>query len=245
MEAHLYEAHERLEDTHWWFEGRRRLIEKVMAANLRTREGRRILDVGCGTGGMFPLLQRFGSVDGAEYSADARERAARRFPSATISACALPNELPAGTWDVVTAFDVIEHVDDPEGSLATMRARLAPDGQVVVTVPAFQFLWSRHDEVNQHKRRYTRHLLEGQLVRAGFRVQFCSYFNSILFPAVAGVRAAQRLFKALDRGDGSDLDELNPVLNAALTTLFSLESKVVPGRPLPFGVSLIAVAERA
>lgn len=245
MEAHLYEAHERLEDTHWWFEGRRRLITRVMEAHLRPREGRRVLDVGCGTGGMFPLLQRFGTVEGAENSADARERATRRFPQTKVWPCALPAELPQGTWDLVTAFDVIEHVDDDLGSLVTMRERLAPDGQLVVTVPAFQFLWSRHDDANQHKRRYTQHLLEGQLARAGFHVQFSSYFNSLLFPAVAGVRAAQRLFTRLDRGDQqSDLEQVNPVINAVLTRLFSVESSVVPTRPLPFGVSLIAVAQR-
>lgn len=244
MDASLYEAHDRLEDTHWWFEGRRQVIARVLEKRLHVKEGRRILDVGCGTGGMFPLLARFGEVEGAEYSPDARERAARRFPGVKVSPCVLPADLPQGQWDLLTAFDVLEHVDEPVGALFAMRERLAPSGQVVVTVPALQALWSRHDELNHHKRRYTRGQLEEQLRGAGLTVRYASYFNTLLFPAVAGVRALHKLAPGRFSDEGSDLAEVPAPLNLALTALFTLESRVLPRLSLPVGVSLIAVADR-
>ena len=174
MNPEMYDAHDRLEDRHWWFEGRRRVIREVLQRHLLPRAKRRILDVGCGTGGMFPMLGQFGEVDGAEHSPDALARARRKFPKRRIETCSLPDQLPEGMWDVVTAFDVIEHLDDPIASLRSMRSRLPFDGQVVVTVPAFQFLWSKHDEVNHHRRRYSRLDLVSQLSTAGLRVTFCS-----------------------------------------------------------------------
>ncbi len=245
MNPELYEAHDRLEDRHWWFEGRRRVIRSVLKRHLLPRANRRILDVGCGTGGMFPLLSEFGDVSGAEYSDDARARAQLKFPDKRIERCVLPDELPDGSWDVVSAFDVIEHLDDPIASLRTMRARLPFDGQAVITVPAFQFLWSKHDEANHHKRRYGRMQLVSHLSTAGFKVTFASYFNTLLFPAVAGARVLERLLPSRFGGDGADLEETTEPLNGLLTNLFGSEALAVGRSRLPFGVSLIAVAQRA
>jgi 2-polyprenyl-3-methyl-5-hydroxy-6-metoxy-1,4-benzoquinol methylase len=245
VEAHLYEAHDRLEASHWWFEGRRRVIDAVLRRWLEPREGRTLLDVGCGTGGMFPLLQRFGRVEGAEYAAEARERARAKFPGVPVSPCALPAQLPAGAWDVVTAFDVVEHVAEAVESLAAMRARLAAGGQLVLTVPAFQFLWSQHDQANHHLRRYTRGLLARQLEAAGLRLTYASYFNTLLFPVVAAVRAVHRLLPALEGPARADLAPSPPAVNWVLTGLFGAEAGVVSRVPLPYGVSLIAVASAA
>lgn len=244
MNPELYDAHDRLEDRHWWFEGRRRVIREVMQRHLLPRPSRRILDVGCGTGGMFPLLTEFGAVDGAEGSPDARARAQRKFPDRRIEACWLPTELPQGTWDVVTAFDVIEHLDQPVESLQAMVSRLPWDGQVVITVPAFQFLWSRHDELNHHKRRYGRLQLVSQLSSAGLKVTFASYFNTLLFPAVAGARLLERVAPSLFGGQKADLEPTAEPVNGLLTRLFGSERLAVGRTSLPFGVSLIAVAQR-
>ena len=241
MERALLEAHDRLEATHWWFEGRRRVIAAVLRRWLAPVPSRTVLDVGCGTGGMFPLLQRFGRVEGAEVSAEARARASAKFPGVRVSPCALPGLLPPGPFDVVTAFDVVEHVAEAVESLEAMRARLRPGGQLVLTVPAFQFLWSRHDELNHHQRRYTRGLLRAQLTAAGLDLQYASYFNTVLFPAVAAVRAVHRLFPALE-GEASDLAPAPPPLNWMLTRLFGAEARLVGRVPVPYGVSLIAVA---
>lgn len=246
MNPELYEAHDRLEDRHWWFEGRRRVIREVLQRHLLPRARRTLLDVGCGTGGMFPLLAEFGEVDGAEASPDALERARRKFPLRRIEPCALPATLPAGTWDVVTAFDVIEHLDEPIAALRAMRERLPWDGQVVVTVPAFQFLWSHHDEANQHRRRYSRLQLVSELSSAGLKVTFVSYFNTLLFPAVAGVRLLERLLPArAPKAGQTDLEETREPVNRLLTALFGAERFAVGRAQLPFGVSLIAVAQKA
>ncbi|MEW5742798.1 MAG: class I SAM-dependent methyltransferase [Myxococcota bacterium] len=243
MNPSMYEAFERLEETHWWFEGRRRILREVLRRQLLPRSGRSILDVGCGTGGMFPLLSEFGAVEGAEASPDARERAQRRFPKVKVSPCRLPDGLPEGKWDVITAFDVIEHLDDPIDSLRAMRSRLVFDGQVVVTVPAFNFLWSRHDEANHHRRRYGRLELVSHLAAAGLRVTWVSYFNSLLFPAVAGARLWQRLVPPKDSGE-SDLTPTKEPFNRLLTELFSSERLALAVTRLPVGVSLVAVAQR-
>jgi trans-aconitate methyltransferase len=243
MDAALYEAHERLEDTHWWFEGRRRVIHQVLKGQLAPRGDRRVLDVGCGTGGMFRLLKDFGSVEGVESSPDARARAQRRFPSERVSNGALPGDLPEGQWELITLFDVLEHVDEASASLEALRARLTPGGQLVVTVPAFQFLWSRHDEVNHHQRRYTEGQLVADLEAAGLRVTYSSYYNTFLFPAVLAARAAQRLVPALARNESADLEPTREPLNRALGLLFGAEALLLRRVRLPVGVSLIAVAQ--
>lgn len=243
MNPELYDAHDRLEENHWWFEGRRQVIREVMKQHLLPRASRRILDMGCGTGGMFPLLTEFGAVDGAEASPDALERARRKFPGKRIETCALPDGIPDGTWDLVTAFDVVEHLDQPIESLRNMREHLAWDGQMVITVPAFQFLWSSHDEVNHHRRRYDRVQLVSHLSSAGLKVTFTSYFNSWLFPAVAAARLVQRVLPARKEATGN-LDETREPINAALKALFGSEKHLVKRASLPFGVSLIAVAQR-
>jgi SAM-dependent methyltransferase len=242
MESAEFEKHERLERDHWWFEGRRRCIDAVLTRELPSVPNREILDVGCGTGGMFPLLQRYGKVSGAEYSADARERAHRNFPDVEVSPCELPDVLPKGPFDVVTAFDVIEHVDDPVASLRSMVARLKPDGRVVVTVPALQALWSQHDVTLQHRRRYSRSLLVGQLAAAGLRVTYDSFFNTGLFPVVAAARLVERV---RGPGPGSDLSPVSPLINTALREFFGAEGRLLSRGRLPIGVSLIAVGARS
>ncbi|MBL8911909.1 MAG: class I SAM-dependent methyltransferase [Archangium sp.] len=245
MTPGLYDAHDKLEENHWWFEGRRRVVREVMQRHVLPRAQRKILDVGCGAGGMFPLLSDFGSVDGAEASPDALARARLKYPLRRIESCSLPDELPKGTWDLITAFDVIEHLDEPIAALRTMRSRLTWDGQVVITVPAFQFLWSHHDDANQHRRRYSRLELVSHLSSAGLKVTYVSYFNTLLFPAVAAARLLARVRpKKNAEHDSGDLEETPEPLNQMLKLLFSSERLAVKRTSLPFGVSLIAVAQR-
>lgn len=191
------------------------------------------------------MLREFGVAEGMDGSPDAlgfaRERLGADVP---LHQGDLPAGLPPKrTWDLITAFDVIEHVAEPVEALRAILAALAPQGTFVCSVPAFQFLWSKHDELNHHFRRYNLALLRSQLTEAGFEVQFISYFNSWLFPPVAMLRLARNLVGS-DAGQ-NDVAEVPPLLNGVLTRLFASERFAVSRFPLPFGVSLLAVARRA
>ena len=243
MDQSLYEAHEQLEASHWWFVGRRAVVRRVLQAHAPETRPLRLLDVGAGTGGMLELLSEFGEVTAVEASDDALERARRRFPGHRVLKGALPGPLPDETFDVVTAFDVLEHLDDPVEAVRALRARLAPQGRLVCTVPANPLLWSEHDELNHHRRRYTRALLRQHLESGGLRVEWMNHFNTLLFPAAFGVRM---LHKALRRRSGeADLKPTAEPLNGLLTRLFASEAHLVDRAPLPFGVSLAAVAAAA
>lgn len=247
MDRDLYETFAAIEDYHWWFAGRRDVIRAIFQTRLSTTAGetRSILDVGCGTGGMLPLLQEFGKVEGIDSAPEAVRHCRQRFgDQIPVSLGRLPEAIVEGEKkDVITAFDVIEHIDDDAEVLATIAARLTSDGLLVCTVPAYEWLWSQHDEVNRHMRRYTKALLTDRLTSAGFDVSFISYFNMFLLPAVAAVRMAQRVVKA-PAGRRSDFDRSPAVLNAVLRRFLTVEAALLCRRSLPFGVSLVAVGRK-
>lgn len=196
MDPSLYRAFYEAEERHWWFVGRRAVIDGFLARSLGAAAGapagrggvgegapgapRRILDVGCGTGGMLPLLARYGQVTGVDSEPLALDYCRRRgFSDVHLQV----DFEPRPVFDLVTLFDVLEHVGDEPAFLEQVARNLGPDGRLAVTVPAFRFLWSGHDDLNQHRRRYTRGMLVGLLARCGFQVSRASYFNTLLFPA--------------------------------------------------------------
>ncbi|MBI3183479.1 MAG: class I SAM-dependent methyltransferase [Myxococcales bacterium] len=243
MESQLYRDLARLEDTHWWSTSRRTIVREVLTRKLPPASQRRILDAGCGTGGMLSMLRELGEAEGLDSSQEALTLARQRLgPAVPLTLGQLPDGLPAGrNFELITAFDVLEHIPDAVGALAAIRGSLTVGGILACTVPTYQFLWSRHDEVNHHCRRYTARMLAEQLDAAGMRLTWYSYFNSLLFPPIAAVRLMQRL--VLPANGGSDFNELPPALNQALTTIFSAERLILPHLRLPFGVSLLALAE--
>jgi SAM-dependent methyltransferase len=243
MRAEMYALHDAHESSHWWFVARRRIVLRMLRRELDEPPpaGLRLLDVGCGAGGMLGHLARFGSAIGVDPSPDAVAYSAAR--GADVRLGTLPDGLPFGAddrFDVITLLDVLEHVDDDDASLRTLRRLLAPAGLLVMTVPAFPFLWSGHDVVNEHRRRYTRPQLRQRLVTAGFDVRTLSYFNTALFPPIAAVRLLRRLSRGAD--EGGDLGVVPAPLNAVLGSVFAAERHVLPHVSLPFGVSLIATA---
>lgn len=188
------------------------------------------------------MLSGFGKLEAFELDDEARAIARRKLPL-DVKAGMLPNGIPfaPGTFDIVTAFDVIEHVERDVESLSMLGEQLAPGGRLIMTVPAHPWLWSRHDETHHHFRRYTRKVLENKLRAAGLKPVRVSYFNTLLFPLIAAARLVKKIAGMKDAAD--DAMPPGPV-NAALKGVFGLESMLVGRVALPIGVSLLAVAER-
>lgn len=247
MDATLYDAFAAMDRTHWWFQGRRAIVTTVLEDRLASAPSSpSILDVGCGTGEMLEMLAAFGPVKGIDMSPVAVEHCRSRFGAGIeVSVGRIPEDV-TGPVDLVTAFDVIEHLDDDVDALVRIRHALMPGGVFVCTVPAYPLLWSRHDELNHHRRRYTRRSLTRALEAGGFRVERMSYFNSVLFPAVAALRLATRPLEwaGLRRGDDRACTGVaipRPSANRLLYGLFAAERFLLRRVSLPFGLSLLAV----
>jgi SAM-dependent methyltransferase len=242
MRADHYDAHFALEQDHWWWVGRRNivlhLLDREIAADPRLAKPLRLLDVGTGGGGILPFLGKYGEVMAVDPEPAAVAAASAR--SFDVRQGGLPADLPFQTnekFDVITALDVIEHVEEDVESLQNIRKLLEPHGRLIVTVPAFQFLWSGHDVINEHKRRYTKGELRSKLQRAGFQVRVISYCNSALFLPIAAVRLFSRKNET-----NTALGVVPKPANAFLGGLFGMERHIIPMLSLPFGVSLVAVA---
>jgi SAM-dependent methyltransferase len=246
MDPSLYrEFAERHEARHWWFVGRRRIIASVLEDLLGARRNLRILDIGCGTGGMLPLLSPYGRVTGIDPAEAAIRYSKQRYDSlAELVQVDFPREVPSGgSYDLVTLFDVLEHLDDDAKALVAAASLLRPGGRLLITVPALRSLWSPHDVINQHRRRYLRHELKGRIEAAGFHLDRLSYFNSLLFPAVFGARLLRR--RLARKGDRrSDFRIGNSWINSRLADLFGAERHLLKRCDLPLGVSLLAIASK-
>ena len=242
MDASLYQQMRELEDRHWWFEGRRAIVASQLQASSLPHDSK-ILDLGCGTGGNLTMLSKFGEVLGVELDEQAAQMARERGVAPVIRG-KLPDALPLAeaSFDCVTLLDVLEHIDDDRGTLAAVNKLLAPGGQVIITVPAFPFLWGPHDEAHHHQRRYRAKQLRGLLQSAGFEITTLSYCNAWLFPVVALVRLVR---KCLPKGSaGTELALPSAPLNALLAMLFASERHLLRRMKLPFGISLLAVAKK-
>lgn len=241
MERHVYERMRELQETHWWFTARRGILSAEIA-RLPLPKPARILEVGCGPGGNLELLKAFGEVRAIEPDAESRAYAAERS-GVSVAGGLLPDGLPdlGEPFDMVAAFDVVEHVDDDAGAVAALGRLLKPGGFLVTTVPAYAWLWSEHDAQHHHKRRYTRPRYRRLFEAAGLTVRRATYFNSVLFPPIAAVRLAKTA--AGIRG-GDDEAMPRPALNGLLRSLFGAEKAILRATDLPFGVSILLIAQR-
>jgi len=232
-----------VDEHHWWYRGRRRVIRAELD-RLPLPADARVLDAGCGSGRTLQELVDYGAVSGIELDADAAELARNRALG-EVQVGRL-EQLPwaDGTFDLITCLDVIEHVPDDVSALVELLRVSRPGGWLLVTVPAYQALWSLHDEANHHFRRYSRPALRRATTAAGWQVHRLSSFNSLLLGPAAAVRVAQRRFGA-HNGYTNDL-ALGPTwLNDALERPLALEASwLARGRTLPLGLSLLAVLRR-
>jgi len=243
MDAALYPRVAAVEDTHWWFAGRRAICERMLD-RMKLSPGAVILELGCGTGGNFPMLARRGQLYAMDDDESALGFAASRR-LAKLARGSLPRQFPftEGRFDLVVMTDVLEHLDDERGSLCAVHSSLTRGGWLLMTVPALSWLWSEHDTTHHHRRRYRAIELRRLLADCGFAIDYLSYYNFLLFPAIAGVRLLQRLRPGALNGNGRhDLKMPSPFINTMLLHLFSCERFVLGPFRLPVGVSLIALA---
>jgi SAM-dependent methyltransferase len=239
MERIVYEQMAELDQRHWWYRARREVLAALIRREVQPPANARVLEIGCGTGHNLAMLGEFGSVDALELDDEARAVAEQRLGKSVMSA-PLPElaGVPERHYDLIGAFDVIEHIDDDQAALASSAARLKPGGKLVVTVPAHQWMWSAHDVVNHHKRRYSKRALRALVQGSSLKLERSGYFNSLLFP----LAVAERLSSKLRGKDDADLSLPPRLLNAALERVFALERHLVARLPLPPGLSLFAVA---
>jgi len=238
MDTAYAAAYERLYRHHWWWRTREAILLRTLADLLDEARPGRILDVGCGAGLFFDALERFGHVEGIESDAELVQQSGRWRDR--IRAGELDESFrPDAPFDMILMLDVLEHVNNPEQLLGLGARLLAPGGRIVITVPAFTSLWTSHDDLNHHLRRYTANQLRQTIRDTGLLVESTSYlFQSLVIPKLM-VRVIERT-----RGGPPHVPRTPaPVVNNLLRRWFLAERRV--SRWLPFGTSVMAVARRA
>ena len=239
MERVVYQQMAELDDRHWWYRARRRIIADLIRREAHLPPDAEILEIGCGTGHNLAMLSGFGHVEGLELDDEARAISEKRLGRAVMSS-PLPElgEVPDRHYDLIGAFDVIEHIYDDRAALASIATKLKPGACFIMTVPAHQWMWSAHDTVNHHKRRYSRSGLKALIQASPMKLRKLGYFNSLLFPLAVADRLASKL-----RGkDEAEVKLPSAPLNAGLEAVFAAERHLVGRLPLPPGLSLFAVA---
>jgi SAM-dependent methyltransferase len=243
MQQHTYSIMYQLEGNHWWFAGRRRIIAgflETICNSLGTKQPA-ILDVGCGTGANLELLSEFGRAEGVDVSLDALAFCRQRGLENVRHGEAEKLPFTDGSFDLVTALDVVEHLDDDLAGLKEMHRVLRPGGSALLFVPAFMFLWGVQDDVSNHRRRYTLKDLKQTVRAAGFEIERATYANITFFLPILLGRALMRLtgFRP-----ASENNLTIGVLNKPLGMLLGAEHFFLRIANLPFGVSAICVARR-
>ncbi len=228
------------EDRHWWYRGRRHVLERVVE-DLRLPGRARILDAGCGSGRNMIEFARHGAVTGVELSDTSVRLARERGAGEVVAGSVLEMPFDADTFDLAASLDVIEHLQDDLAALRELRRVVKPGGSLLVTVPAYQWLWSGHDEVNHHFRRYTRRSLQRVGEQAGWQQVRTTYFNSLLLPAAILLRVLDR-FNRKTTESSLDLWVPPAPVNWLLERPLLLEAAMIGrGGRIPAGLSLLAV----
>ena len=247
MEKYLYKDLAQLEDSHWWHISKRETVSNLMKRFYRSLRSfqndkklkPRILDIGCGTGRNVIEFSKFGQVWGIDNSKEAikfcKQKGLKNVGLGSSDKTGFGSE----TFDVVTLLDVLEHVEEGK-TLFEIKRILKKDGVLIITVPAFSWLWSQWDVVLHHKRRYTKESLAKVLLKNGFKVQKISYMYSFLVLPVLVVRFIKSLF--FKENYGSDFELSSPVINKLFLGISRIERAVIMKYQLPVGTSLICVA---
>ena len=249
FDASAFEFLFKMEQKHFWHVGRREIILDALRRNTANLPASRMLEVGCGNGSVLAFLMQHGvAIAGGDVFLEGLRFCRKRVPPASlyqIDILALPFR---DEFDIVGAFDVLEHVEDDEKALAEANRALKRGGTLVLTVPAHQFLWSRHDEASHHKRRYSRSDLMAKLERSGFTVNKVTYYMFFLFPVMAAMRLLSRVLRGKRQEKSGAKTSLEmktvPVVNDVFLAFLRLEKHLIRYVNLPFGASLLITAAK-
>jgi SAM-dependent methyltransferase len=253
MQQDYYKEYYDLERNHWWFVAREKIIANHVKKLIRDKhlpeKEIKILNVGCGPGRSSQYLSKFGQVTSIEYDKECCEFASEKTGLEIINGSITQLPFSDKSFDLVCAFDVIEHVEDDQLAVNEMKRVVKEDGVIFITVPAFMSLWSHHDVINHHFRRYklpeVKKLFQ---LKSDGKIIFSSYFNTFLFPLIYLFRKLSNLFKTGEKraGSGSDFEAFKPGLfNNILFAIMHFESKFINRNlSFPFGVSILYTWEK-
>jgi SAM-dependent methyltransferase len=245
MQQHTYAIMNRVEDSHWWFVGRRAILESFLEQIVNNPKSKiqnpKFLDVGCGTGANLEMLEKFGAAEGVDVSDDALAFCRAKGLKAHKG---LAEKLPFEdeSFDVVTALDVVEHLDDDVAGLTEMNRVLKKDGRALIFVPAFMWLWGVQDDVSNHRIRYTKRQIVERLEKAGFEIERATYANWTFF---APILAGRTLMKLTGIKPESENNVNVSALNGVFGKIFGAERFWLKNFDFPFGVSIVVVAKKA
>jgi SAM-dependent methyltransferase len=244
MQQHTYAIMNRVEDSHWWFVGRRLILESFLEQIVQSPKSEvqssRILDVGCGTGANLEMLANFGVAEGVDVSDDALEFC-RAKGLKTHKGLAEKLPFPDESFDLVTALDVVEHLDDDVAGLKEMHRVLKAGGRTLIFVPAFMWLWGVQDDISNHRIRYTKKQIIERLEKAGFAIERATYANWTFF---APILAGRTLMKLTGIKPESENNVNVSALNGVFGKLFGAERFWLKNFNFPFGVSIVIVAKK-
>jgi SAM-dependent methyltransferase len=245
MEKSYAQHYARLEGEHWWFRARRFVLRDLLV-RLEWPQQPRILEIGTGPGNnLFEIYPSDAQLEGVEPDDALCRLAAARGPVPIFQASIdrLPPEIGDGSYDGVTMFDVLEHIQDDARALQIINRKLRPGGRIVLSAPAYMWLWGQQDIVNQHYRRYNLRELREKLQVADFTIERMTYFNTFLFPPIAAVRLIARYGGRSHNEEGDFAYARNPS-NPVLRSVFAAERVFLRYLDFPFGVSVFAAARK-
>lgn len=243
MEEIVYHTNFKLENDYWWFIARNQIVKSLILSKTDLQKGSTIIDIGCGTGGFAKLISDYFQpicIDTSQIAIDyCKKRGIENSFISTVS------DFDFAQYDIKAAvmLDVIEHIQNDEAILTEVYNKLPKNAWFIATVPAYQFLWSRHDEIHQHFRRYNRFDFNNLLREIGFNVSYSSYFNTFLFLPAVAKRFLDKITGA-DKKINEPVEKVSPLVNSLFKNIFLLEKNLLGKIIFPFGLSIISIARK-
>lgn len=240
MNKELFKIMEDIQATHWWFRSRTVIISRILDYFLPVKKDLRIVEVGAGIGGNIDLLKRYGDltlIEGDSYAANILKTKGNH----KITKGYLPDIVDKidAKFNLIVLIDVLEHIKNDHEALVSLKKLMNNNSLLLISVPALMFLWSYHDKEHGHVRRYNKKELQNLLIKSGYKIQFITYYNAILFPFIFFTRLLKKLLKSKT----CDLKKNNSVLNYILFKIFSFEQHILFKINIPFGTSLCVIAK--